>query len=97
MGLFSEFKKGLSSEKNKINTEAEAQINQKVIKLIEPNRGRIVTLQVLAEEPILSMVIDMLTTLKAYQNTSVTSSGNVVRFAFSDDTIAEAFRSTWRD
>ena len=88
MGLFSEFKKGF---------EAEAQRNRKVVKLIEPNYGRIVTLQVLEEEPVLSMMIDMLITIKGYQNTSVTISGNVVTFTFADGTLAEAFRSSWRD
>ncbi len=97
MGLFSEFKDGFNSERNKAHTEAEAGRIRKIIKLIEPNYGRIVTLQVMEKEPALSMMIDMLTTITGYQNTSVTTSGNVVTFTFENATFAEIFRSTWRD
>ena len=97
MGLFSEFKNSFNIGRDKAHAEAEARRNRKIIKLSEPNYGRIVTLQVMEEEPVLSMMIDMLTTINGYQNTSVTTSGNVVTFTFENATLAEAFRSTWRD
>ena len=86
--------------RNKQKKKLGAEINRQQFKgvkakLIEPNYGRFVTLQVLAEEPVLSMMIDMLTTIKGYHNTSVTTSGNVVTFTFSDDSLAEIFRTTW--
>jgi len=87
MELFSEFK-------NRFGNDGKA---RKIIKLIEPNHGRIVTLQVLEKEPVLNMMIGLLTTMNGYQNTSVTASGNVVTFTFADGNLAEAFRSTWRD
>ena len=92
MELFSEFQHGFNNGGKRRSSEA-----QKIIKLIEPNHERIVTLQVLEEEPVLSMMINLLTTINGYQNTSVTASGNVVTFTFADSDLAEAFRSTWRD
>ena len=52
MGLFSEFKNSFNSGRAKAHAEAEARRSRKIIKLIDPNYGRIVTLQVMEEEPV---------------------------------------------
>lgn len=90
MQLFSEF------QKNNFGNDSSPD-SRKIIKLIEPNYGRIVTLQVLKEEPMLSMIIGLFTTVNGFQNTSVTASGNIVTLTFADGNLAEAFRSTWKD
>ena len=97
MGLFSEFKKGFTSGKDDSLTEKETKNNQRLIKLIEPNKGRIVTLQVFAEEPVLQMFINLITAIDGYNDTKASISGNIVTFTFPNDSIAELFRSSWRD
>ena len=93
MELFSEFKNIFNSERDNSHVKVDVRRNRKVIKLIEPNYGRIVTLQVMEEEPVLSMTIDMLTIVNEYQNTSVTTSGNVVTFTFEDATLANELKN----
>ena len=69
----------------------------KKYKLIDPSYGRIVTFQVDAEEPIRSYAIGLLTAIADGKNIKANISGNVVTLTFSDATLAEAFRSNWKN
>lgn len=68
-----------------------------MVKLIEPNYGRLVTLQVLEEEPLLHMKMGILTAAADGQNVKADISGNTVTFTFSDADSAEAFRAGWKN
>jgi len=69
----------------------------KAVKLIEPNSGRDVTLQVTAKEPLLHMTIDLLTSVADGEEIKAKVTNNIVTLTFQDDKLAEAFRSSYKD
>ena len=69
----------------------------KAVKLIEPNSGRDVTLQVTAKEPLLHMTIDLLTSVADGEEIKAKVTNNIVTLTFQDDKLAEAFRSAYKD
>lgn len=69
----------------------------KAVKLIEPNSGRDVTLQVTAKEPLLHMTIDLLTSVADGEEIKAKVTNNIVTLTFPDDKLAEAFRSAYKD
>lgn len=94
---FSAFEEGLNSEKKKTYDEARKNRNEGVVKLINPNYGRVVTLQVTGGEPFLHMAINILTAGADGKNIEAKVSGNIVTLTFSDDILAEKFRSSWKN
>ena len=66
-----------------------------MVKLIEPNYGRLVTLQVLEEEPILHMKMRILTAIADGEKVKANVSDNTVTLTFSDADTAEAYRAAW--
>lgn len=68
-----------------------------MVKLIEPNYGRLVTLQVLEEEPILYMEMRILTAIADGEKVKANVSGNTVTLTFSDADTAEAYRAAWQE
>jgi len=66
------------------------------VKLIEPTYGRIVTLQVLKEEPLLHMTIGMLTAGADGKKIKAKVSGNTVTLTFSDGASADAYKSAFK-
>ena len=66
-----------------------------MVKLIDPNYGRLVTLQVLDEDPLFHMNIGILTAVADGENVKANVSGNTVTLTFSD--AAEAFRARWKN
>lgn len=69
----------------------------KAVKLIEPNSGRDVTLQVTSKEPLLHMTIDLLTSVADGEEIKAKVTNNIVTLTFQDDKLAEAFRSAYKD
>lgn len=69
----------------------------KAVKLIEPNSGRDVTLQVTAKEPLLHMTIDLLTSVADGEEIKAKVTNNIVTLTFPDDKLAEAFRSSYKN
>lgn len=64
-----------------------------MVKLIEPTYGRVVTLQVLREEPfLLDMSIRMLTAIADGEKIKAEVSGNKVTLTFSDVVYADAYK-----
>ena len=102
MKLFSGFFKKFSIDNSKVDTQTETDTKQvdtqtetdtkKIVELIEPNDGRVVTLQVFAEEPVLHMMISLITS-----DAQANISGNIITFTFPDDHLAELFRASWSD
>lgn len=68
-----------------------------MVKLIDPNYGRLVTLQVLEEEPILQMEMRILTAIADGEKVKSRVSGNTVTLTFSDADTAEAYRNAWKE
>lgn len=67
------------------------------VKLIEPTYGRIVTLQVLREEPFLrDMSIRMLTAIADGEKIKAKVSGNTVTLTFSDVASADAYKEGFK-
>ena len=65
-----------------------------MVKLVEPTYGRIVTLQVLREEPFLrDMSIRMLTAIADGEKIKSKVSGNTVTLTFSDVASADAYKA----
>ena len=68
-----------------------------MVKLIEPTYGRVVTLQVLREEPFLfDMSIRMLTAIADGEKIKAKVSGNTVTLTFSDVASADAYKAGWK-
>ena len=68
-----------------------------MVKLIEPTNGRVVTLQVLREEPfLLDMSIRMLTAIADGERIKAKVSGNTVTLTFSDVASADAYKAGWK-
>lgn len=72
--------------------------NDKVgVKLVEPNCGRIVTMQVMVEEPILHMYICQIKEMaECLEATKVSVSDKIVSIEFPDAIRAEAIRETFK-
>lgn len=68
-----------------------------MVKLIEPNYGRLVTLQVPEEGPILHMKMGILTAIADGEKVKANVSGNTVTLTFSDADTAEAYRAAWME
>ena len=70
---------------------------KKVVKLISPNSGKIVTLKILTNNPNdTARIVNILCTLKSFQNTIVTvSKDNIVTINFEDSSNAQAFREAF--
>ena len=66
------------------------------VKLVEPSYGRKVTLQVLKEEPLLHMIIGILTARADGKEIKADVSGNTVTLTFSDTASADAYRSEFK-
>ena len=65
-----------------------------MVKLVEPTYGRMVTLQVLREEPFLrDMSIRMLTAIADGEKIKAKVSGNTVTLTFSDAASADAYKA----
>ena len=64
-----------------------------MVKLIEPTYGRLVTLQVLEEEPLLHMSIGILTAVADGEKVKANVSGNTVTLTFSDVASANAYKA----
>ena len=65
-----------------------------MVKLIEPTYGRLVTLQVLREEPFLRDVsIRMLTAIADGEKIKAKVSGNTITLTFSDVASADAYKA----
>lgn len=65
-----------------------------MVKLIEPTYGRLVTLQVLREEPFLrDMSIRMLTAIADWEKIKAKVSGNTITLTFSDVASADAYKA----
>lgn len=65
-----------------------------MVKLIEPTYGRLVTLQVLREEPFLrDMSIRMLTAIADGEKIKVKVSGNTITLTFFDVASADAYKA----
>ena len=65
-----------------------------MVKLIEPTYGRLVTLQVLREEPSLrDMSIRMLTAIADWEKIKAKVSGNTITLTFSDVASADAYKA----
>lgn len=65
-----------------------------MVKLIEPIYGRLVTLQVLREEPFLrDMSIRMLTAIADWEKIKAKVSGNTITLTFSDVASADAYKA----
>ena len=64
-----------------------------MLKLIEPTYGRLVTLQVLEEEPILHMSIGILTAVADGKKVKANVSGNTVTLTFSDVASADSYKA----
>lgn len=65
-----------------------------MVKLIEPTYGRLVTLQVLREEPFLrDMIIRMLTAIADGEKIKAKVSSNTVTLTFSDVASADAYKA----
>ena len=68
-----------------------------MVKLIEPTYGRVVTLQVLREEPfLLDMSIRMLTSIADGEKIKANVSGNTVTLTFSDAAFADAYKEGFK-
>ena len=66
------------------------------VKLIEPTYGRMVTLQVLKEEPLLNMIIGILTAVADGEKIKAKVSGNTVTLTFSDVASADAYKAAFK-
>lgn len=66
------------------------------VNMIEPTYGRIVTLQVLREEPLLRMIIGILTAMADGEKIKAEVSGNIVTLTFSDAVSAEAYKEGFK-
>ena len=64
-----------------------------MLKLIEPTYGRLVTLQVLEEEPLLHMSIGILTAVADGEKVKANVSGNTVTLTFSDVASADSYKA----
>lgn len=68
-----------------------------MVKLIEPTYGRVVTLQILREEPfLLDMIIRMLTAIADGKKIKAKVLGNTVTLTFSDVASADAYKAGWK-
>ena len=65
-----------------------------MVKLVEPTYGRVVTMQVLREEPFLrDMSIRILTAIADGEKIKAKVSGNTVTLTFSDVASADAYKA----
>ena len=92
MGLLALFKKG----KKNVQQEAEIQVQRydlfKVVQLVEPNDGEIITFQITDEEPIVDMSLKQLIRLANTVNADVILDGNTVTFNCPDAATADSIR-----
>lgn len=68
-----------------------------MVKLIDPNYGRLVTLQVLGEEAHLHIKMRILTAIADGEKVKANVSGNTVTLTFSDADTAEVYRAAWKE
>lgn len=66
------------------------------VNLIQPTYGRLVTLQVLKEEPLLHMIIGILTAIADGEKIKSKVSGNTVTLTFSDGASADAYKDAFK-
>lgn len=66
------------------------------VNMIEPTYGRIVTLQVLREEPLLRMITGILTAMADGEKIKAEVSGNIVTLTFSDAVSADAYKEGFK-
>jgi len=93
MGLFSNLKKIFQNE-----ARSKRKSSHKVMQLVEPNYGRIVTLQVIsfANRELVEMQMGSLLTHAAALNVKLTASGKNVTLECPNSEIAEAIRESWK-
>ena len=98
MGFWQTFKTGFNQGVQKARVEGEAKRFvelSKVIKVVEPNYGRIVTVEITRPEQYLKFYVSQLTTGAETLKCKVSVSGNKVTIEAPDSNIAEIIRKTW--
>lgn len=63
--------------------------------VVEPNNGRIITVEILKDEPYFSLYVSQLTTGAEALKCKVSVSGNTVTMEAPDCNIAEVIRNLW--
>jgi len=79
------------------NAKANREYVSKVVKLVKPNQGRIITFQIIAEEPALHMYIQQIVTMAKACNAKVTVSGKMVTATYPNADMAEIVRKSWEE
>lgn len=98
MGFWKAAKEGYNYGRSKSHTETKAAENAslaKVIKVVEPNYGRIITLEITAAQQYLRFYLDQINLYSESLKCKVTSSGSKVTIEAPDSNIAEIIRKTW--
>ena len=98
MGFWQTFKKSYKEGAKKAHVKAEAsrfiQLS-KVINVVDPNYGRIVTVEITTPEQYRHLYVSQLTTGAETLKCKVSVSGNKVTIEAPDSDIAEIIRKTW--
>ena len=98
MGFWKAAKEGYNHGAQKARAEAKASriaSLSKVIKVVEPNYGRIITLEITAQEQYFHFYLDQIKLYSEYLKCKVTSSGSKVTIECPDSNIADIVRKTW--
>ena len=98
MGFWKAAKEGYNYGRSKSHTETKAAENAalaKVIKVVEPNYGRIITLEITAAQQYLRFYLDQINLYSESLKCKVTVSGNKVTIEAPDADIADIVRKTW--
>lgn len=72
-------------------------VDSKIIKLVEPNCGRIVTVQVMAEEPFLNIIIAQIQKTAECLKAKVSVSNKIVSMEFPNTIGANAIRENFNN
>ena len=98
MGFWQTFKTGFNQGVQKARVEGTAKRFvelSEVIKVVEPNNGRIITVEILKDEPYLGLYVSQLTMCAESLKCKVSVSGNTVTMEAPDCNIAEIIRKLW--
>lgn len=98
MGFWKAVKEGYNYGKTKSRAETKAAkiaSLSRVLRVVEPNYGRIITIEITAPEQCHHFYLDQLKLYSGYLKCKVTASGSKVTIECPDSNVAEIIRKAW--
>lgn len=98
MGFWNDLKHSFNGGRAKAHAEAEDRRqsrNKKVVKLVSPSSGTLITFHIEAEEPFLHMYVEQLKAMAKALDAEIVAYGKKVTIQCADPIIAEVVRENW--